>query len=207
MLLADLQHDYVRTFIRELEDTTGAEIAHAFAGLEATALNTLAEEGSRPEEILLARFLDMRYRGQEYTLPVPLSEDLCALENFAAIRARFDDLHQTHYGHSAPGEPVVMVNLRLSAVGKSDQRTAPPAPYRDGDRGQRGSRPVLFENAPVEAPIFLRSGLRGGDLLKGPAVIEDVGATVLVYPGDSMRVNEFGHLIIDVNSANGGIDG
>jgi N-methylhydantoinase A len=207
MLLADLQHDYVRTFIRELEDATGAEIADAFAGLEATAFNTLAEEGSRPEEILLARFLDMRYRGQEYTLPVPLSEDPRALETFAAIRARFDDLHQAHYGHSAPGEPVVMVNLRLSAVGRSDQRMAPAAPYRDGDRGQRGSRPVFFENEPVEAPIFLRSGLRGGDRLSGPAIVEDIGATVLVYPGDSMRVNEFGHLIIDVNSASGGIHG
>jgi hypothetical protein len=29
-------------------------------------------------------------------------------------------------------------------------------------------------------------------------VIEDIGATILVYPGDKMQVNEFGHLVIEV---------
>ncbi len=118
MLVADLKHDYVRTFVRELEDTSGVEIAEAFADLEESALKTLAEEGSQPEEVLLQRFLDMRYRGQEYTLPVPITEELRALKDFNAIRARFDELHQTHYGHAAPSEPVMMVNLRLSALGQ-----------------------------------------------------------------------------------------
>jgi hypothetical protein len=36
--------------------------------------------------------------------------------------------------------------------------------------------------------------------LIGPAAIEEVGATILVYPGDKMQVNEFGHLVIDVGS-------
>jgi N-methylhydantoinase A len=200
MLMADLQHDYVRTLVRELEDTSGPEIAAAFSVLEESALRTLAEEGSRPDEIVLRRFLDMRYRGQEYTLPVPVHEDLPALENFGAIRARFDDLHQTHYGHSAPSEPVVMVNLRLSAVGKADHGSPPAARYRESDRGRRGSRAVIFTAEPVDTPIFLRSGLRGGDRLPGPAVIEDIGATVLVYPEDTVEVNEFGHLVIEVGS-------
>jgi N-methylhydantoinase A len=46
----------------------------------------------------------------------------------------------------------------------------------------------------------LRSGFRAGDRLEGPAVIEEIGATILVYPGDKMRVNESGHLVIDVGS-------
>jgi N-methylhydantoinase A len=111
MLMADLKHDYVQTFVRELTDTTGAEIADAFAVLEKSATNTLTEEGSKAEQILLRRFFDMRYRGQEYTLPVPVTEELRALVDFSAIRARFDQLHQEHYGHSAPKEPVMMVTF------------------------------------------------------------------------------------------------
>ena len=72
--------------------------------------------------MVLRRFLDMRYRGQEYTLPVPMTEELRALTDFSAIRARFDQMHQDHYGHSAPKEPVMMVNLRLSALGKFDNQ-------------------------------------------------------------------------------------
>ena len=57
---------------------------------------------------------------------------------------------------------------------------------------------MIFESKPVDCPIYLRSGFKGGDRLDGPAVIEEVGATILVYPGDKMLVNEFGHLVIDV---------
>ena len=200
MLLADLKHDYVRTYVRELAETSGAEIAEAFAVLEESATETLAEEGSKPEQMALRRFLDMRYRGQEYTLPVPITEDLRSVIDFGAIRARFDELHQAHYGHSAPKEPVMMVNLRLSALGKTENKLPLAAASREEDRGVRGRRPVIFEKMPVECPIYLRSGFKSGDQLDGPAVIEDIGATILVYPSDKMHVNEFGHLVIEVRN-------
>lgn len=200
MLMADLKHDYVQTFVRELTEISGAQIADAFAALEISAVDTLAEEGAEQQQIVLRRFLDMRYRGQEYTLPVPITEDLRKVTDFGAIRARFDQLHQDHYGHSAPKEPVMMVNLRLSALGRFENRLPLASLPRDGDSGERGKRPVIFDSGqqPVNSPIYLRSGFKPGDLLEGPAVIEEMGATILVYPGDKMEVNEFGHLVIDV---------
>jgi N-methylhydantoinase A len=200
MLLADLKHDYVQTFVRELSETGGGQIADAFAGLEKSATDTLREERAGPEQILLRRFLDMRYRGQEYTLAVPLTEDLRAISDFNAIRSRFDQLHQEHYGHSAPKEPVMMVNLRLSALGRFDNRLPLVAVARDGDGGERGKRPVIFVDRPIQCPVFLRSGFKAGDRVDGPAVIEELGATILLYPGDRMEVNEFGHLVIDIGS-------
>jgi N-methylhydantoinase A len=201
MLLADLKHDYVQTFVRELEEASAIEITEAFSRLETAAANTLAEEGSKPEQMMLRRFFDMRYRGQEYTLAVPVSEDLLASGNLGAARARFDDLHQAHYGHSAPSEPVMIVNLRLAAVGRGESRLPLSASWEERDRGQRGTRPVIFDSQPIETPIFLRSGLRSGDRLRGPAVIEDIGATILVYPGDKLHVNEFGHLVVELSTA------
>ncbi|MGH7816622.1 MAG: hypothetical protein ACREOR_04465, partial [Candidatus Binatia bacterium] len=136
----------------------------------------------------------------EYTLPVPVTEDLRAVTDFGVIRARFDQLHQEHYGHSAPKEPVMMVNLRLSALGKFENKLPLAAASRAEDRGERGKRPVIFETKPIDCPIYLRSGFTTGDRLDGPAVIEDLGATVLVYPGDRMQVNEFGQLVIEVGT-------
>jgi N-methylhydantoinase A len=200
MLLADLKHDYVQTYVRELTEVSGAQLADAFSGLEAFAIETLTEEGAERGRIVLRRFLDMRYRGQEYTLPVPVTEDLRTLVDFGAIRARFDQLHQTNYGHSAPHEPTMMVNLRLSAIGKLEDRLALASSHHDGDEGERGRRPVLFDNEqqPLLCPIFLRSGLKAGDRIDGPAVIEEMGATILLYPDDRMQVNEFGHLTIEI---------
>ncbi|HET9916572.1 MAG TPA: hydantoinase/oxoprolinase family protein, partial [Candidatus Binatia bacterium] len=200
MLMADLKHDYVQTFVRELADISGAQIADAFAVLEKSATDTLGEEGCKPEQMVLRRFLDMRYRGQEYTLPVPVTEDLRALADFSAIRARFDQMHQDHYGHSAPKEPVMIVNLRLSALGKFDDKLPLATASRAEDRGERGWRPVIFDIKPVDCPIYLRGGFKAGDRLSGPAVIEEMGATILVYPGDTMEVNDLGQLVIEVGS-------
>src|SRR4029434_2900156 len=124
-----------QTFWRELVETSAPQIADAFAALERSAVETLNEEGAKPEQIVLRRFLDMRYRGQEYTLPVPIDEDLSALSDLNTIRARFDQLHQEHYGHSAPEEPVMMVNLRLSALGRFENRLPLSSAYQDGDQG------------------------------------------------------------------------
>jgi N-methylhydantoinase A len=199
MLLADLKHDYVQTFVRELNETSGAEIADAFASLEKSGIDTLLEEGTERRRIILRRFLDMRYRGQEYTLPVPVTEELRAITDFDAIRSRFDRLHQEHYGHSAPEEPVMMVNLRLSALGKLDSRLPLTSSGRDADNGERGKRPVIFDGGRQHlCAVYLRRGLKAGDRLAGPAVIEESGATILLYPGDKLELNEFGHLVIDV---------
>ena len=93
-----------------------------------------------------------------------------------------------------------MVNLRLSALGRSENKLPPISSSRAEDRGQRGRRPVIFDSKPVDCPIYLRSGFSPGDQLDGPAVIEEMGATILVYPDDKMQVNEFGHLVIDVGN-------
>ena len=133
MLMADLKHDYVQTFVRELAETTGAEIAECFCHVEKSATATLTEEGSKPEQILLRRFSTCAIAARNILLPVPVTEDLRAVTDFTPIRARFDQLHQEHYGHSAPKEPVMMVNLRLSALGKFENKLPLTSASRDED--------------------------------------------------------------------------
>jgi N-methylhydantoinase A len=94
----------------------------------------------------------------------------------------------------------MMVNLRLSALGRFENKLPLASASDQKDRGERGRRKVIFESKPVQCTIYLRSGFTPGDRLEGPAVVEDIGATILVYPGDEMQVNELGHLMIDVRS-------
>jgi N-methylhydantoinase A len=71
------------------------------------------------------------------------------------------------------------------------------AASREQDRGARGRRQVIFDKHSVECPIYLRSGFTAGDYLRGPSIVEELGATILVYPGDHMQVDQAGHLVID----------
>ena len=81
----------------------------------------------------------------------------------------------------------MMVNLRLSALGKFENKLPLATASRAEDRGERGRRPVIFETQPVDCPIYLRSGFKAGDRLKGPAVIEELGATISFIPATKCR--------------------
>jgi N-methylhydantoinase A/oxoprolinase/acetone carboxylase beta subunit len=94
----------------------------------------------------------------------------------------------------------MMVNLRLSALGRLENRLSLGASFSDNDKGERGKRPVIFDDGhpAIASPIYLRTGLKSGDRIEGPAVIEESGATILLYPNDKMQVNEWDHLVIDI---------
>jgi N-methylhydantoinase A len=66
-----------------------------------------------------------------------------------------------------------------------------------------GSRPVVFgrSSAGVSTPLYWRPQLAPGDVVAGPAVIEEYGATVPVHPGFAARVDRFGNLLVAAEGA------
>jgi N-methylhydantoinase A len=82
---------------------------------------------------------------------------------------------------------------------------APALPPRGSTVGkaQTGSRPVVFgrSSSSVSTPLYWRPELAPGDVVDGPAVIEEYGATVPVHPGFAARVDQFGNLLVAVEGA------
>jgi N-methylhydantoinase A len=52
----------------------------------------------------------------------------------------------------------------------------------------------------VTARVFDRALLRAGNVIQGPAIIEEVASTTVVEPGDSVTVNRYGHLMMKIGS-------
>ena len=123
----------------------------------------------------------------------------------AEIKRLFDEAHDLRYSHSAPEESADIVSLRVSAIG----RLGKPQFARIAQGGKtppasalRGVRTVLFEGAgALEAPVYDRAKLLQGNVVAGPAIIEEVASTTVVEPGDAVTVNEFGHLMMQLGSA------
>jgi len=118
------------------------------------------------------------------------------------IKRLFDDAHELRYSHSAPEESADMVSLRVSAIGRLGKPQFPKIPQ--GDRtpppaAHRGSRSVIFEGlGPVKANVFDRMKLLQGSVITGPAIIEEAASTTVVEPGDTVTVNAFGHLVMQL---------
>ena len=64
----------------------------------------------------------------------------------------------------------------------------------------RGKRSVYFAelSKAVATPTYLRDALKAGNRIEGPALVEEHASTTVVLPGDRLRVDEFGNLVIEV---------
>src|SRR5262249_16722623 len=76
----------------------------------------------------LLRAADLRYRRQAYECRAPVAEGPATRGSLARLAAAFHDKHRQTYDHANSEEPVQLVNLRLTAIGRlPDLRLAGPA--------------------------------------------------------------------------------
>ncbi|MET1128507.1 MAG: hydantoinase/oxoprolinase family protein, partial [Thermoproteota archaeon] len=186
LLVTDYRHDLYRAVERRVDEVDEGDVERLYGELEEEALRILRSEGVPEERVRIARLADMRYLGQAYELTVPYRGSL------AATVESFHSLHRARYGYDMRGEPVVLANVRVTAVGviaKPRMPRSEPRPHRPEPRGRRR---VYFEEAGwVDTPVYWRPDLRPGATMEGPALIESDESTVLVPPGFAAYVDSF----------------
>jgi N-methylhydantoinase A len=149
--------------------------------------------------------------GQEYTVTVPVPVTLSD-EWLPSVRAEFDRRHERTYGHASVEEPVEVVSLRLTAFGRMPElkpQSLPNGGPNPPAEAKRGSRPVFFSrNAGraggidehdhnfVDCPVYDRDALLAGNVIVGPALVLETGATTVLSPGLQLTVTPFGSLQI-----------
>jgi N-methylhydantoinase A len=192
MLMSDLRQDVVQThFAREAD-------AGVWLELEERLRETFAEDGAVEERLSFERSADMRYAGQEHTVNVPIPAGELGESERDEIARRFHELHEQLYTFRQDS-PIEFVNFRLTgfgAVAKPELRTI--ASNGGAQSAVKGLRDVDFDElGRHESRIFERSLLGAGAELEGPAVIEEPAASTVVFPGQRLRVDELGNLIVE----------
>jgi N-methylhydantoinase A len=172
MLLADRVRDYSAGVLGT------ADIEPHFRRLEERALADLP--GARIE-----RFADLRYAGQSYELTVPWR---------ARDHARpFHASHHRTYGYSNPNREVEIVAIRVRA------RLRTPKPPLAPDLGRDSGAPRavrLYAGGKWQKTLAFRREQVRAARIPGPALVLDYGATTLVPPGWSMKLDRAGNLLI-----------
>jgi N-methylhydantoinase A len=199
MLMAQWRQDFVRTLIGELDQLQGAQVAQAFADLRDAGAAALKRDGLSGGTFNFAA--DLRYRGQEHTIPIAVSvpDDLAG--NTATTRKRFDAQHDGRYGHAAPDQSIEIVNLRLAVtLARMDDAISRwlRTPWVAERAAPIEHRAVVYDAParPVEASIFWRPSLAASTKVEGPAVIEEPNSTTFVPPGDHATIDAWGNIVI-----------
>jgi N-methylhydantoinase A len=202
LLTVDVRNDDVQTHVVRDDALDRDEIAAVYRELEARAARSLRREGFADRDHRFLRSADLRYDGQAFEVRVPAPDGPIDLAFQRAVVDAFHDEHQRLYGYAyrdqADRHPVEWVNLRVTGVGPITRPTLAELGSGDGDpmRARTGTRAVAFDGDPVDTALYAREKLLLGDVIIGPAIVEEFGSTVPIHPGYRAEVDHLGNLIV-----------
>ena len=193
LVATDLRRDYARTLYADLSLVAPERIAEAFAAMEAAGAAMLEAASVPSGRRALPRFADVRYRRQAYELTLPVEDGPVTRGSLDRLAAAFHAKHEQTYGHANRAEPVQLVNLRLSAVGKlPGLKLAQPADPSSARVRQRNVWFAATGFAPAD--VHWRNGLSPGTSIGGPAIIEALDSTTVIPPKWTGRIDDMGYI-------------
>jgi N-methylhydantoinase A len=194
MGLAEARADAARTCVLEASASTAPELDAIFGELEREVATGLVAEGAHTGSARYERSADMRYRGQEHAVRVPIALGAVSV---GAVEADFHALHRQKYTFDLEGDPVEIVTCHVSVFGGRAPMPSPPSPTGTATPAAKGCRRVDFDADGIhEATVFDRGDLPIGFQAPGPVVVEEETTTALVHPGQTLEVDEAGNLAV-----------
>jgi N-methylhydantoinase A len=201
LAVADIQHDYVRTFARRETHLDSGKLLSVFKEMEEEGTKQLLEERVSKDRIEISWSADLRYEGQSWELNIPVQRrdhmDQAALQS---ITDTFHHLHNQVYSFSEPNGVVEFVNLRVRATGRNPSLALPreARPLRPRPPQPKGRRKVYFEQVGWrEIPVYERDTLGVGSEILGPCIVEEQISTTLIPEGFAGKVDEYRNIILE----------
>lgn len=201
MLMTDLRHDYIQTYINRLQDIDLNELNNEWNKLETQAKEQYTEENVKEEEIVFNRFVDMRYSGQEHTVKVPLAGGTITADTINEVIALFHELHEQSFTFKLVEAQTEIVNLHLTAFGsvQKPELQKLESENRPLESALKETRNVFYENEGwIPTKVYHRDLLVPQMKIEGPAIVEEPTATTVFYTGQTLSVDAYGNLLIEL---------
>ena len=189
-LLADHRRDLVLAWGGRLGNLVVDDLKERVDAMRREASSLLRGDGVAENRIEHAVSVDIRYSGQSFTLAVPWHDEY---EEWAPLREAFDRRHGDTFGYVDTENDAEIVNVRLVTFGRIDKPHLEFQPEAGGDP-KLETRPVWFDGAWTECPVFDRARMAQGFSFDGPAIVEEAGGTTVVPPSWHVTVHASGAL-------------
>lgn len=198
LLAVDWRTDQIVTKVMHQDSVDLGAVADIYAKLEHEAVETLARDGIERSRMRLVREADIRYAGQSMEVRVSAPGGAVDAKFLTTLIDAFNAAHKRTFGYDYAGrQKIEVVNFCVSGFGLIERPEIPKLAKRDGATPARKSiRPVYFDGAFRDTPVYDRAALLPGFRLDGPAVVEEFGSTTVVFPGQHLEVDPHGVLIV-----------
>ena len=207
LLVTDVRMESSATLIERSDQIELSKITNEFERLENSGRIAHSSAASASGEPIFERSVEMRYWGQSFELSVPVPDrKIIDADWMSELIESFHESHNTAYGFRADDEPVELVNLRLTTIGKIARPQLRKLDINSPDAkvAIKGKRPVYFgtdssEGGVIHTTVYDRPKLPAGSVFNGPAIVEEPDCTTVIQPSWSVTVDDFGNLLIEHN--------
>ena len=202
MLLSELQHDFVRTFVARLETLDWTRIAGILGEMRKEGDRMLEEERVVPAKRRYRIRFDCRYIKQYHEVSFEVPARAIESRDCAAVERAFHAEHNRLYGYTLEGDktPIEIINIRMQAIGATERPNYNTERYTDTDakHALKGSRMIYVPEGSSfkAAKIYDGHRLRYGNQIVGPAVIETVTTAVFVSDSFDCLVDRHRSLVL-----------
>ncbi len=193
-LVTPVRLDLVRSALGLLDATDWDRTDRLFDEMSLEGSNALISAGCNPQDITFILGADIRYLGQQNEVSVTLEVDPRSTHDVAAIQAAFDVVYQTQYGFKPSHVPTEVVSWRLTARGPLVPFHVALAPPTQPGK-PKASRKVHLWHDDQMVPVYDRMSLASHQRIDGPVIIEERETTIIILPGWTAKVDEFGCIV------------
>ncbi|MDA4136584.1 MAG: hydantoinase/oxoprolinase family protein [Thaumarchaeota archaeon] len=199
MLLSDVRLDFMRPFRHHLGAVDLQKMSSIYDALEKEAVARLRGD-FRDLEYRIIRSADMRYVGQNYEVSSVVPGGPIVPKSLQVSKSNFAHEHEKMYGHAKGGE-TEFVNLRVTIIGTIHKPRI--VAYQEKPRSKnpvsKETRSVFFpgRHGSLKTEVYDRALMAPGVKIRGPAIIEEISSTTVVYPKQSLVVDRYGNLLIE----------
>jgi N-methylhydantoinase A len=199
MLCTDLKHDFVSTIYKPVSEISVKELQRTVSAMEKAGTAAFPAAVRAKGDFWFEYSADMRYRGQGHDIRVDLAGPVSAITPGKIIE-RFNSEYMRTYGYLEDNQNIQLINLRTVAclgTEKPRLRKARSLTKVSSKAWIKGHRPVYFTELGkfTETAVYDGHKLKPGSKLAGPAIVELNTTTVVLRPGQSLKVDEYGNFI------------
>ncbi len=199
-LSSDIQNEFPETYLRIAEETPASELRSRIESLISQADEWLDGEGVYEENKRFDLYADCRYYLQNIQIPCRFELGDLKGEDSTFLREQFEEAHRQRYNFDLPDSPLEIATLRV--IGRGTIKGVALTESENGT-GEDASGAVLrteevfFGGEWAETPIYDRNGLRAGNVVGGPAIVQQDDTTTVIEPGYRGAVDRFGNIMIE----------
>ena len=199
-IISDVKYNYMATIPTRLDSIKAAEkINRTFKEIESKGIEHLNKDGFEEKKINTYRSLEMRYVGQIHECTVNIDFFEITEETLQNIKEAFHNRHEELYTYSEKDSPVELVNIESTIYGRIDR----PNYSELENKGQKNdalkiSRNLIFSEKGnvLKTPVYDGNKLSPGNLIDGPAVVEEDTTTLVIENGWFLELHKSGTYII-----------